>query len=370
MSTAALLDTCRSACDTLSVMVSAIYGNDALTTTKQDKSAFTLADGLVQAMLKRMLAPHVGSIVGEEDESEINIDAPPFRAGELIAPEDLTKLVVDVRDKIDELSSSLTPGSCTHLTAFIDPIDGTKEFSTRKGEQCTICVGFAREPGDAHAGIVYRPLSVPPTFALGCAAEGVARSSLGAAAAAGDEAPRTHTPAAEATARGFVCSNGSLSPFTTALAEQLGCGLVRAGGAGNKALLLLEGVGACYIQDRGVSRWDTCAAQAVLEAHGGCMAKLSAFVAPEGKLATYRYVASETNADFEPGLAFLTPYNAAAPVAPAPDGQKPRATAAAQLKPYANTCGLLALPPSEMSALPEYRKAIEAAAAKHPPAYD
>ena len=42
----------------------------------------TALGGMAEAMmLKRMLAPHVGSIVGEEDESEINIDAPPFRAG-------------------------------------------------------------------------------------------------------------------------------------------------------------------------------------------------------------------------------------------------------------------------------------------------
>ena len=51
-----------------------------------------------------------------------------------------------------------------------------------------------------------------------------------------------------------------------------------------------------------MSRWDTCAAQAVLEAHGGCLAKLSAFAAAESRLDTYRYVPSATNADFEPGL--------------------------------------------------------------------
>ena len=87
---------------------------------------------------------------------------------------------------------------------------------------------------------------------------------------------------------------------------------MRAGGAGNKALLLLEGRGQSYIQDRGVSRWDTCAAQAVLEAHGGCLAKLAAFAAAEADaplataLATYRYRPGEVNADFEPGLAALT----------------------------------------------------------------
>ena len=311
--TGELLDTCEEACGALSEMVVAIYAlvsDNSGATKKQDKSYFTLADGLVQALLKRMLAPHVGAIVGEEDESELNVDAPPFRAGELVAPEDLCRLVEGTRDKLDALSRRLEPGGASHLVAFIDPIDGTREFATKKGKQCTICIGFARgDTGEVHAGLVYRPLTRPPTFALGCAAEGVARSSLEKDP---NPPPRTHTPPSTASARGLMCSNGRLSPFTQALAVELGSGLVRAGGAGNKALLLLEGRGQSYIQDRGVSRWDTCAAQAVLEAHGGCLAKLAAFAAAEADaplataLATYRYRPGEVNADFEPGLAALT----------------------------------------------------------------
>ena len=36
-------------------------------------------------------------------------------------------------------------------------------------------------------------------------------------------------------------------------------------------LMLLENKGGVYIQDRGLSRWDTCAAQAVIEAYGGSL---------------------------------------------------------------------------------------------------
>ena len=65
------------------------------------------------------------------------------------------------------------------------------------------------------------------------------------------------------------------------------------------------------------------------------------------------------------------PYNAKEPPEAAADGAPPpRATAVEQLKPYSNTCGLFALAPSEMSALAEYRRAIAAATAQHPPAYD
>lgn len=57
----------------------------------------------------------------------------------------------------------------------------------------------------------------------------------------------------------FVCyvfiPNTGISPFIVALIAQLQFDRVPSGGAGNKMLMLLEGKGAAYIQDRGVSRW-------------------------------------------------------------------------------------------------------------------
>ena len=46
-----------------------------------------------------------------------------------------------------------------------------------------------------------------------------------------------------------------ISPFIVALIKELSFDRVPSGGAGNKMLMLLEGKGAAYIQDRGVSRW-------------------------------------------------------------------------------------------------------------------
>ena len=67
------------------------------------------------------------------------------------------------------------------LTAWIDPIDGTKEFSRGRGDQCTICVGFANvELEHAFAGIVYRPIS--SAFARAVATRGAAAAALPSAA--------------------------------------------------------------------------------------------------------------------------------------------------------------------------------------------
>ena len=54
-----------------------------------------------------MLGGMVGDIVGEEDESAIDISAPPFRAGEITAPAQLEALITSTREKIDTLATSL-----------------------------------------------------------------------------------------------------------------------------------------------------------------------------------------------------------------------------------------------------------------------
>eukprot|EP00308_Calcidiscus_leptoporus_P021906 CAMPEP_0119364276 /NCGR_PEP_ID=MMETSP1334-20130426/11196_1 /TAXON_ID=127549 /ORGANISM="Calcidiscus leptoporus, Strain RCC1130" /LENGTH=367 /DNA_ID=CAMNT_0007379931 /DNA_START=53 /DNA_END=1156 /DNA_ORIENTATION=- len=359
-----LLNVCLSACDAVAPLANDIYDlvsvNSARASNlKADKSYFSLADGIIQALMMRLLRPRLGGFVGEEDEEAIHIDEEPFRAGGLIAPESIAARIRSGRQRIEELAAILSEQSENHddwlgLTAFVDPIDGTREFCTGKGAQCTICIGFADGAGAPIGGLVYRLLDSPPTWVMGCAKEGLLRSQLRAAASR----------------PGFVCSNGSLSPFVEALASELGYDLHRAGGAGNKMMLLLEGTGRCYIQDRGVSRWDTCAAQAVLEAHGGALAKLSRFAA-EQQLASYSYVASDINADFESGLALLCSYNARGPVPVPEEGDPtPRATCAEQLKTYANVCGLLALPASELPLLPKYYEAVCKVAAMYEPAYN
>jgi 3'-phosphoadenosine 5'-phosphosulfate (PAPS) 3'-phosphatase len=137
-------------------------------------------------------------------------------------------------------------------------------------------------------------------------------------------------------------------------------------------LMLLEGRGGCYIQDRGVSRWDTCGAQAVIEAHGGTLSKLTRFVSSK-ELESYTYLKSPVNLDFEAGVAYQTPFNSTL--------DKERATAIKQgekfliedqqsAKVYSNLCGLFALDRSNLERLDEFYGAIERAKASSAPSYD
>jgi hypothetical protein len=122
-----------------------------------------------------------------------------------------------------------------------------------------------------------------------------------------------------------------------------------------------------YIQDRGVSRWDTCAAEGVLEAHGGRLTKLTAYLAAPGgggggattddgeeerrRLGTtggdggdngefYRYLAGPTNLDFVPGLACLTKNNRRRRSA---GGDGDVALDVGDVNAYSNLCGFVAL---------------------------
>lgn len=155
------------------------------------------------------------------------------------------------------------------------------------------------------------------------------------------------------------------------LMEEMGFQRVPSGGAGNKMLMLLEGKGGCYIQDRGVSRWDTCGAQAVIEAHGGRLCKLSSFIAKEGALENYTYLKSATNLDFVPGLASLTPYNTT-DKSLVKKGEVCIADSVDKVKAYSNLCGLFALARENVDAdsLSRMNAAIQRVQAIAPASYD
>lgn len=152
---------------------------------------------------------------------------------------------------------------------------------------------------------------------------------------------------------------------------EMGFERVPSGGAGNKMLMLLEGKGGAYIQDRGVSRWDTCGAQAVIEAHGGHLGKLSSFISNNGAIESYTYLKSEQNLDFIPGLAALTPYNTV-DKSLVKKGEIVIADRVDKVKAYSNLCGLFAVAAANSSpeALANMHAAITRTLAIHSTSYD
>ena len=364
----ATLEACEALTPTILSLYESINSSDSKkgAKTKADNSAFTVADGLVQHLLiEELLDGVVGNIVGEE-ECTVNLETEPYTVDDLEIPAEMIELIEEAKSQVANakkrhLGSRAAQGDTYQtLTAFLDPIDGTREFSTGKGEQCSICVGFSDASGMPVAGVVFRPLSkTHPTWAAGATAEGYTDSRLNLASE--EERGRA----------GLLTSNGSISPFIEELMKELDYPRTPSGGAGNKMLMLLEGHGQAYIQDRGVSRWDTAAAQAVIEAHGGILCKLSTMLNDEGKEESYTYVKSDRNVDFVVGEANLTKYNAAAGAGKVSEARR-TAMDAAEVKPYANLCGLFAIGADEntVARKADLLAAIKRAANSSPPSFD
>ena len=187
------------ACGALSPMVLAFYSAITGETAKlkSDASVFTIADGIVQHLLVDHLfaGGKFANVVGEEEGSVINITAAPYKVDDLTVPEDFYGIIETAKQTLTELSSEIDAEWYKDITVFIDPIDGTREFSTSLGEQCSICVGFSDSLGKPVAGVVYRPITQPPTYAAGAASENYVDSVL-------------HAPAELQNTKGLLTSNG------------------------------------------------------------------------------------------------------------------------------------------------------------------
>jgi len=320
-----LLNVCLEACQIMTPLVRAIYNklcdnlkgkNDKeISNIKADKTIFTIADGLVQYFLENVLFEgKFAGIVGEETVI-VNINTLPYDVDKMIIPEEFNTIVESVLDKIKTLKNKLTK-NYNDINVFIDPIDGTKEFATGKGYDSTNLIGFSyASDGTVWAGIVYRPIPLKydlsdmnnyhrikddylnssngSTYVYGCKSEGIYNNK-------NIDNSQLQTSDSQTTMR-LVASNGSTSKFLNTISNTFSYS--RAGGAGNKMLMLIEGKGEVYIQDRGLSRWDTCAPQAVIEAAGGVCSKLTQFLqhnwGPQNSKYNYQTTTIGENKDFD-----------------------------------------------------------------------
>jgi len=328
---ARLLLTLRRACTIMSPFIRLCYSamNSETVKVKDDNSVFTIADGAVQALLMHLLDGRFKHCVGEENVT-VNLTphiiqgSLPYSVDGLNIPVEFRQVLNRIIEKITLLRSEIDAQAFTNDYVFIDPIDGTSEFATGKGEQCTICIGISNgKTGKPIAGLIFRPLN--ETYAMGGA--GFYKDNL---VHLGSPRP------------GLLVSHGTPSDFLFNFTEEMKkkypqFALVQSGGAGNKILLLLAGYATIYLQDRGLSRWDTCAAEAILSAtKTGSVGMLEPFLR-QRKITHYTYRPSRLNTNFKAGIAKLTPFNSAVP------GARGVAFDIRQVKPYANMRGFIAL---------------------------
>lgn len=297
----------KQACDILQPMIQAFYDKingkgGEMTKKKADATYFTIVDGIVQHLIINYLfkGNKFADIVGEEDGSDINIMQKPFHVDELIVPDEFTEIIQKARDDMSQLAKKIDYFSYKGLTVFVDPIDGTREFATGKGEAVSMLIGYNDQFGNPVAGIMYRPVlnqkHKKVTWAAGAKSESYYDGVLDMA--------ETPNP------KGMLVTDAKVSDFIVQLTFELGYVRVPSLASGNRALMLLEGKAGAYIRDTGgFAKWDTSGPGAVIEAYGGVMGKLPGFLESK-KVEPYTYLKADKNLDFEPGVISLTLSNA------------------------------------------------------------
>ncbi|KAM5185167.1 3'(2'),5'-bisphosphate nucleotidase 1-like [Callospermophilus lateralis] len=149
------------------------------------------------------------------------------------------------------------------LVVWVDPLDGTKEYTEGLLDNVTVLLGIAYE-GKAIAGIINQPYynyQAGPDPVLGRTIWGVL--GLGAFGFQLKEVPgRKHIIR---TTRSH--SNKLVTDCISAMNPD---DVLRVGGAGNKIIQLIEGKASAYVfASPGCKKWDTCAPKVILYAVGG-----------------------------------------------------------------------------------------------------
>jgi 3'(2'), 5'-bisphosphate nucleotidase len=198
--------------------------------------------------------PHV-TIIGEES-------IPPTAADlEAVVREDSPEVLREA------CPPDLTSVDEKDVVIWVDPLDGTGEFTKGFHEDVTVLVGIAVE-GKPVAGVIHQPfygtMAGLPTAQQGRTVWGML--GLGVRGIVPRPSPE-HGGLRLAVSRSHY--SGTVERVTECLQAKE---KVIAGGAGNKILMVLENVVDAYIYPSpGTKRWDTCAGDAIVRAAGGAV---------------------------------------------------------------------------------------------------
>ncbi|XP_064602845.1 LOW QUALITY PROTEIN: 3'(2'),5'-bisphosphate nucleotidase 1-like [Liolophura sinensis] len=164
-----------------------------------------------------------------------------------VCPENLT----DVRDE--------------DVVIWVDPLDGTAEYTQGLLDHVTVLIGIAVK-GKAQAGVICQPYY---NYQLNIE-EKLGRVIWGVIGLGAFGFERNNPPEG----KNIITTTRSHSnPIVTEAVEACQpTEVLRVGGAGHKVLLLIEGKANAYVfASPGCKKWDTCAPEAVLHAIGGTL---------------------------------------------------------------------------------------------------
>ncbi|XP_065119817.1 3'(2'),5'-bisphosphate nucleotidase 1 [Paramisgurnus dabryanus] len=213
----------------------------------------TLADRLVQKSICASLSKSFPklTIIGEEDLPAEPVDDDLIESGQNSAI--LQKSCPDQYTSLKE----------EELVVWVDPLDGTKEYTEGLLDHVTVLIGIAYK-GTAIAGVINQPFfnyQMGAGAVLGRTLWGVL--GLGAFGFQLQEVPD---------GKRIITTTRSHSNklVTSAVQAMDPHDVIKVGGAGNKIIQLVEGKASAYVfASLGCKKWDTCAPEAILHAVGG-----------------------------------------------------------------------------------------------------
>uniref|UniRef100_A0A4W3JZQ4 3'(2'),5'-bisphosphate nucleotidase 1 n=1 Tax=Callorhinchus milii TaxID=7868 RepID=A0A4W3JZQ4_CALMI len=213
----------------------------------------TKADRLVQKSICSSLArkfPKL-TIIGEEDLPTEELDGELIEAGH---SEEILKYVCPAQyNNIKE----------EELVVWVDPVDGTKEYTEGLLDHVTVLIGIAYG-GKAIAGVINQPYynyQAGADAVLGRTIWGIV--GLGAYGFQLKEVPEGKRIITTTRSHSNQLVNDCISAMNP---DEV----IRVGGAGNKIIQLIEGKASAYVfASPGCKKWDTCAPEAILHAVSG-----------------------------------------------------------------------------------------------------
>ncbi|XP_053300886.1 3'(2'),5'-bisphosphate nucleotidase 1 [Pleuronectes platessa] len=213
----------------------------------------TLADRLAQQSICASLSRRFPklTIIGEEDLpfEEVKEDAIEKGQAEEILQKSCPAEYMGLKEE--------------ELVVWVDPLDGTKEYTEGLLDNVTVLIGIAYG-GRAIAGVINQPFY---NYQLGAGAVlgrtmwgmlGVGAFGFQLQEVPGDR--RIVTTTRSHSNKVVIDCVDAMEPHE----------VVRVGGAGNKIIQLVEGRASAYVfASPGCKKWDTCAPEAILHAVGG-----------------------------------------------------------------------------------------------------
>ncbi|XP_055437894.1 3'(2'),5'-bisphosphate nucleotidase 1 isoform X1 [Bubalus kerabau] len=228
----------------------------------------TKADRLVQVSICSSLArkfPKL-TIIGEED----------------LPPEDVDQELIE-DGQWEEILKQPCPSQYSaikeeDLVVWVDPLDGTKEYTEGLLDNVTVLIGIAYE-GKAIAGVINQPyynyqknenekLREPRNDAKAGPDAVLGRTIWGVLGLGAFGFQLKEAPAGKHIITTTRSHNSQL--VTDCITAMDPDDVLRVGGAGNKIIQLIEGKASAYVfASPGCKKWDTCAPEVILHAVGG-----------------------------------------------------------------------------------------------------